>query len=87
MLDMKASGVIINGHLPSVSFAVFGNERSEEETSAVMVNIKNLFFFCLSPSQSCFLTSCTGAGFSTTRQSCLPWASLRYSAMGGVGKV
>lgn len=87
MLHMKDSGVIINRNLPTVSFGVFGNEWSEEEASTFVVNIKNAFFFSLSLSQSCFLTSCTVAGFSTTRQSCLPWESLRYSDMGSAGKV
>lgn len=82
MLYRKGLGVIINGDFPSVSFGVFGNEWSEEEPSAFVVNIKNPFFFSLSLSQSCFLTSCTVAGFSTTRQSHLPWESLRYSGMG-----
>lgn len=84
MLHMKGSGVIFNRDLPSVSFGVFGNEWGEEEASTFRVNLKNPFFFFLSLSQSCFLTSCTVAGFSTTRQSCLPWDSLRYSGMKGV---
>lgn len=74
--------MIINGDLPSVIFGVFGNEWSKEEASSFVVTIKNPFFFSLPLSQSCFLTSCTVEGFSTTRQSCLPWESLRYSGMG-----